>query len=107
MKAVGPPDAPQARRPVRLTDMIFVFRVEAHEIRARDQYFLDRPELKFRVAKKDLETAEVMEAAVRFLEKLQPVFGQVLELIKGAEAGAVTKVERGGRDGGKRKGAVR
>ena len=99
--------SPPPRKPIRLADILFVLERDARRIRNDQEFFERRPEMKARVPESEILRAEVFEAALRLLEKMQPVFGQVLELIKSAEGGARTKVERGERDGGERQGAVR
>ena len=101
-------DAPRSadeRKPVRLKDMIFMAEVEGYRIRDSERCSV-MAKLRRAPCPKAIERAEVFEATARFLERLQPVLRQVLDLIKSAEASAGAKVERGGRDGGKRQGAV-
>lgn len=99
------PKLAEKRKPVRLKDMIFMTHMEGHRIRDSERCSV-MAKLRRAPCPKEIERAEVFEATARFLERLDPVLRQVLDLIKSAEASAGAKVEQGGRDGGKQEGAV-
>lgn len=81
-------------KPVRLADMIYEITMEAHHIR-HVQAVMGMPPAKRDPDPKELRRAEVFDATARLLERIQPVLGPVIELVKSAS----TK-QQGGRNGG-------
>lgn len=94
-----PADPPKPSKPVRLIDMTYELIMEARSLRETQELCVQEG-LRKKADPERIRRAEVFEAASRFLEKIQPVLGQVIDLIKSAE-GAKANVERG-HDGGER-----
>lgn len=71
---------PKSDRPVRLKDMIFFLYMEGRRIR-ETQSGVVRSGLAKEPWPEAIYRAEVFEATARFLERIQPVLGKVLELL--------------------------
>lgn len=76
--------AEQPSKPVRLADMIYTIGLEAYRIR-EGQTALIMAGLRKEPWPEAIRKAEVMEAAVRYLEKQEPVLGSIIQIIKSAE----------------------